>query len=370
MKYVSVMIIFGLLSCQPQVVDSPYIPDSDLWNNYPAAKTKKNKHVLLISGDEEYRSEEALPQLAKILSQQHGIDCTVLFAQDPEHPSIIDPNYSSNIPGLEHLKSTDLMILFTRFRSLPAAQMSHINQYLKRGKPVLAIRTATHAFNYADSTHQYAHYGWNYDGSKSDWAMGFGKRILGETWYTHHGHHKHQSTRGILNPELADHPILRGISDQSIWGSTDVYGIRMPLGDEAVTLLYGQSIDRSGEYDETDILYGMRESDTTLSTETYANNNTISYNPNTEMPPIAWLNSYQLDGGVKGTSFTSTIGSSTDLLDTEVRRLLINATYHLLDLEVPNMAEVRLMGNYSPSAYQFHSNEYWDEKGLKVDEAR
>ena len=85
----------------------------------------KGKHVVLISGDEEYRSEEALPQLGKILAKRHGFNCTVLFAVDPA-TGTIDPNNLSNIPGLEALKTADLMILFTRFRDLPdAADAAH-----------------------------------------------------------------------------------------------------------------------------------------------------------------------------------------------------------------------------------------------------
>ena len=67
----------------------------------------KGKHVVLVSGDEEYRSEEALPQLAKILSTRHGFKCTVLFAIDPADGTV-NPN-KGNIPGLEvDRKSTRL----------------------------------------------------------------------------------------------------------------------------------------------------------------------------------------------------------------------------------------------------------------------
>src|SRR6267378_3221114 len=85
----------------------------------------KGKRIVMVSGDEEYRSEQALPQLARILSQRHGFDCTVLFAIDPTDGTI-NPNQSDNIPGLEALDSADLMILFTRFRNLPDDQMKHI----------------------------------------------------------------------------------------------------------------------------------------------------------------------------------------------------------------------------------------------------
>src|SRR5437773_9697632 len=94
----------------------------------------KGKHIVLVSGDEEYRSEEALPQLGKILAKHHGFKCTVLFAIEDgreipagggKAPSLvrtkvgeINPNIS-NIPGLETLATADLMVIFTRFRDLP-----------------------------------------------------------------------------------------------------------------------------------------------------------------------------------------------------------------------------------------------------------
>src|SRR6266705_3098604 len=72
----------------------------------------KGKHVVLVSGDEEYRSEETLPQLGKILAKHHGFKCTALFAIDPKDGTI-NPN-ASNIPGLEALKTADLAIIFLR----------------------------------------------------------------------------------------------------------------------------------------------------------------------------------------------------------------------------------------------------------------
>ena len=110
----------------------------------------RGKRVVLISGDEEYRSEQALPQLARILAEHHGFDCTVLFAVDPADGAI-NPDRTDNIPGLETLDSADLMILFTRFRDLPDAQMKHIVDYIDSGKPIVALRTATHAFDLKSS---------------------------------------------------------------------------------------------------------------------------------------------------------------------------------------------------------------------------
>jgi hypothetical protein len=106
----------------------------------------KGKHIVLISGDEEYRSEEGLPQLGKILAKEHGFKCTVLFAIDPKDGTI-NPTVNSNIPGLEALKSADLMIIATRYRNLPDEQMRFVSDYVESGKPIIGLRTATHAFN-------------------------------------------------------------------------------------------------------------------------------------------------------------------------------------------------------------------------------
>src|SRR6186997_3365255 len=101
----------------------------------------KGKHIVLISGDEEYRSEEALPQLGKILAKRHGFKCTVLFPVDPD--GTINPD-TSNIPGLEALDTADACVMLLRFRDLPDDQMKHIADYVEAGKPIVGLRTATH----------------------------------------------------------------------------------------------------------------------------------------------------------------------------------------------------------------------------------
>src|ERR1700758_1942569 len=96
------------------------------WAVYPGGPGPgQGKDVVLISGDEEYRSEEALPQLARILAKHHGFKCTVLFAIDPKDGTI-NPNRRDNIPGLEALRSADLLVIFTRFRDLPDEQMKYL----------------------------------------------------------------------------------------------------------------------------------------------------------------------------------------------------------------------------------------------------
>ncbi|OLT60904.1 hypothetical protein [Moorena bouillonii] len=364
--YLMSLVLLLLFSCKssPETAKEETPSGPPQWLSISAnEEMAKNKHIVLITGDEEYRSEEALPMLANILAKQHGFNCTVLFAQDPEHPGIVDPNYLHNIPGLESLESADLAFIFTRFRELPDEQMNHIQSYLMQGKPVIGIRTATHAFHVKDTTSKWLHYGNFYEGEIEEWTGGFGRLVLGEKWISHHGHHKHQSTRGVLTE--ASHPILSGIAEGEIWGSTDVYGIRLPMPGDSKPLVLGQVVNRAGEYDESDIFFGMKDSDTEAATEKKMRDESV-INPNDPMMPIAWTKSYTLPGGSTGQSFASTIGSSSDMLNEAVRRMYINAAYHLMGLEVPGKANVEIVGEYKPTQYSFQTDEYWDERNIQI----
>ncbi len=365
MRNMILVLLLGLfLACgqkEGKKTADPVAEGPKLWlsfeGNDPAAK-----HIVLISGDEEYRSEEALPQLAKILATKHGFNCTVLFAQDPAQPGTINANYVKNIPGLEALDKADMMVIFTRFRALPEDQMKHIDDYLKQGKPVMGIRTATHAFHFdADSLSPYKHYGNGYAGDKTEWTDGFGRLVLGEKWISHHGEHKHQSTRGIVADAANTHPIANGIVSGTLWGSTDVYGVRLPLPGDSEPIILGQVMNRTGEFAENDVYYGMRSTD-----DQVADTNEAGEKLNNPMMPIAWTKTYQVPDGKSGRAFTSTIGSSSDLLNEGVRRLLVNGLFWAMDLPVPERADVGLVGDYQPSAYGFKTDAYWQEKQLKV----
>jgi hypothetical protein len=324
--------------------------------------------IVLVSGDEEYRSEETVPQLAKILTERHGFNCTVLFAQDPAKPGIINPNYLNNIPGLDQLQSADMMIMFLRFRALPDDQMKHIDDFLKSGKPVYGIRTSTHAFNFRDGgiESNFKHYG-NFYESDDEWNDGFGRFILGEKWISHHGHHRHQSTRGIAASGAEDHAILNGIADGEIWGPTDVYGVRLPLPGDSKPIVLGQVIDRAGKFDEADALFGMRITDSKLAGINMEEDEEDRYDPNNPLMPVAWTKSYQLKAGKKGKVFSTTMGASTDLLAEGTRRMMVNAVFWCLDLDVPEKANVDLVGEFKPSPYAFLEEDFWIKENRTVE---
>ncbi|MEY2411094.1 MAG: hypothetical protein QOF48_3764, partial [Verrucomicrobiota bacterium] len=201
------------------------------WVTYAGkAGPGKGKHIVFLTGDEEYRSEEGLPMLAKILAERHGFKCTVLFSiKDGE----IDPNTKNNEPGIEALDSADVCVLLLRFREWPDEQMKHFVDYYLAGKPFIALRTSTHAFNYdKKSASPYAKFSWQ----AGDWKNGFGRQVLGETWVSHWGNHKKEATLGVVEPAAKSHPILRGVGQ--IFGDTDVYEAAPPA--DATVLVRGQ----------------------------------------------------------------------------------------------------------------------------------
>jgi len=343
----------------------------------------KGKHVVLISGDEEYRSEEALAQLGKILARHHGFKCTVLFAIDPK-TGIVDPNHAGNISGLTALKTADLMVIATRFRNLPDEQMQHIDDYLKSGRPVLGMRTATHAFkiplertNWIHYDYRYnaptnwVHYDRRYSGDKQEWARGFGGLVLGDTWFYHYGNHNHQSTRGLIAPEARILPITRGLKDGDIWGPTDVYAVRLPLPGDSVPIILGQTINRKGARNDQDMFLGMSPTDDEIASTGHnptADRGSDRYNPNDPMMPVAWTKSYQLPGGREGRVFTTTMGASTDLVAEGTRRMLVNAVYWCVGLAEKIPAEgtnVDVVGEYNPTAFRFQTSDYWRKQGIK-----
>jgi len=290
----------------------------------------KGKHIVFLVGDEEYRSEDSMPQLAKILAVHHGFKCTVLFAINKETGEI-DPKTLDNIPGLEALKTADLMVMFLRFRELPDEQMKLIVDYTNSGKPIVGLRTSTHAFNYVKHKDSpYAKYSFRdkkFDG-------GYGRQVFGETWINHYGRHQRESTRGLIAKGMESHPIVKGIDE--IWGESDVYGLTTLTGDSK-PLIMGQ------------VLAGMDPKD--------------KPNPDKKLVPVAWTKTYTGEKGKTTRVFTTTMGHSFDLNSEGFRRLLVNACYWAMGMEdkIPAKSKVDFVGRYDPNKIGVGKH----KKGLK-----
>jgi hypothetical protein len=276
------------------------------------------KHAVLIAGDQEYRAEESIPALARILTERHGFRCTVLHTRNKE-TGAIDPATLDNLPGLEALRTADLMVMFARFLELADAQMKEIIDYTNSGRPLVGLRTSTHPFNYRKNlASPYARYSYN----SKDPAGGYGRLVFGETWISHYGAHQKESTRGLIAPGMEKHPILRGVKD--IWGESDVYTITTLAGD-STPLVLGQ------------VLAGMEPSSPP--------------NPDKKLTPVAWTKSYTGESGKTARVFMTTMGHPADFKNEGFRRLVVNACYWAagLENEISLTSNVELVGPYNPN---------------------
>jgi len=292
----------------------------------------KGQHIVFVTGEEYYRSEEGMSMFAKILSQHHGYKCTVLFAIDPV-TGFINANKSNNIPGLEALKSADLMVVFARFRELPDADMKHIVDYVNAGKPVLGIRNATHAFRYsANSTSPYK----SWDFQSKAWPGGFGQQILGDTWIAHYGKFQKEATLATVVSSQRNNPVLRGVAD-TIFCHTDVNSVER-LTPKDLVLMQGQ------------VLSGLNPMDPPVTDK----------RKDVRMP-FAWFKTYTAPSGKEGRSFTTTAGASLDWQSEDLRRLMVNAIYSLTghEKDIPEKSNVNFIGEYKPKPTGALSNEAW-----------
>ncbi|QDU76743.1 Auracyanin-A precursor [Bremerella volcania] len=310
-----------VFSCVPFSQANPLVYEGD-------SGIGKGKHIVFLAGDHEYRSEESLPALARILAKHHGFKCTVLFSIDKKTGEIAPG--SSYMPGTEALKTADLMVIFLRFQDFPKEQMQPIVDYLERGGPVVGMRTSTHAFKIPNNS-EFARFSYNYKGD--DYPLGFGRQVLGETWAGHYGKNHVMSTRLDIVPEQKDHPVLRGVKNP--WVQAGGYWTE-PMED-STTLAMAQPLE-------------------TMQPDAPAAKDKNSC-------PGVWVRNYQSKSGNSGRVFTTTYGASEDLLNEGFRRMMVNGCLWAAGMEQqikPNL-KVDFVGPYQPVTFSFGGH----RKGVK-----
>lgn len=309
------------------------IAQNDSWLTFPGKEGPgKGKHVVLIAAEQEYRSEQALPMLAKILSEHHGFDCTVLFSTndkglvDPTLPAPFkDESKRHQIPGLEHLGKADCVIWMSRFMHLTDKDIKYFHDYFDSGKPLIALRTANHGFQ-KSKKHQVG-----------DRTISM-REMLGGTFMGHHGGWHREATSGVIVEENKTHPVLTGV--KGIWGTSDVYRChneRFPFPEDCTALVLGQPmVDLKPD---------------------------SAINKNKEALPIAWTKTWQGNGEQASRIFHFTMGSGRDFENEGVRRLTINAVFWGLGLEKEISSEnsVEIIGDYQPLKSGFN----YDKLGVK-----
>ncbi|MGJ8655686.1 MAG: PVC-type heme-binding CxxCH protein [Akkermansiaceae bacterium] len=285
------------------------------------AKGKANgKHVVLLAGDEEYRSEESMPMLGQVLAN-NGFKCTVLFSMDKNN-KFVDPNNQKSLSNPKALSSADAIIMAVRFRNWDEPTFDKFNAAFERGVPIVSLRTTTHAFKIDDKKAKYHKFNWR--SKVKGWEGGFGRQVLGETWVNHHGAHAKQGTLTVTEKNNAKHPVLNGVGE--IFGRTDVYGAA-PL--EPSTILLRGAV--------TDSLAPTSKP--------------IAGDKNDPMMPVAWVRDFKQKNGKVNKVLTTTMGSADDLSDEDLRRLVVNGIYWGLGMDVPAKADVTPQSAYNPTFY-------------------
>ncbi|MBM3877821.1 MAG: ThuA domain-containing protein [Verrucomicrobia bacterium] len=311
------------------------------WVTYDAKPGPgKGKHLVFLTGDEEYRSEEGLPQLAKILSQRHGFKCTVLFSVDDE--GFINPDKGGSLSNPAALDSADAIVMLLRFRRWDEGASKRFEAALDRGVPIIALRTSTHAFNGYPKDSPFAKWNFNNGG-------GFGRQVLGETWVTHWGRHKVEACLAVTEPGAEHHPILRGVKDA--FADSDVYEAHPPA--DARILLRGK------------VLKGMKPEDPPADYKKKTVKG-VEQPVNDPAMPVAWTRDHARENGKVNKVFCTTMGAATDLLSEGTRRLVVNAVFWGLGLEVPAKANVEIVGEFKPTMYGFKTY----KKGVKPSDLR
>jgi len=278
------------------------------------------KHIVFIASDHEYRGEETLPALARIMAKHYGFKCTVIFGIDEKTGEILPG--SSHLGGLEVLKKADLMVIAMRFVNMPDEEMQHFVDYVDRGGPIIGLRTSTHAFQIPKDRKFYA-YDFRYP--EKDFHMGFGRQVLGETWVTHYGDNHRQSSILAIEPKNEKHPTLRGVTAMH----TQAGGYTAFPLEPSTILVRGI------------ILNGME--------------NDAPVDSSKQLMPVAWVRDYKSKSSNVARIFTTTQGASEDIVNEGFRRLLINA--HLwcmgMDKDIKPENVVDLVGPYHPATFSF-----------------
>jgi len=281
----------------------------------------ESKHIVFLSGDEEYRSEEGLPMLAQMMNRHYGFECSVLFSLNDK--GLVDPENQESLSNPEILDKADLIVMLLRFRRWDDAAMKKFEAAYLRGVPIIALRTSSHAFIHGKKSK------WHRYSSKSEvkgWERGFGNKVLGEWWGFHHGKHKAEGCRSVVEKKNAANSVLNGVGE--FFCLADVYRANPP---EDSTILLRGAVTKSLD-PKSPNLEGKK---------------------NNPMQPIAWTRLVKNEKGNTNRVFMCTMGAAIDLKEENLRRLIANAIFWGFQMDIPKVTTVDIPASYKPTMYGF-----------------
>lgn len=223
-------------------------------------------NLVFMIGEDEYLTWETLPAFAKSDVEPLGHKVMIIHADSAD---------KNNFPGIiEALKDADLLLVSVRRRTPPKEQLDAVRAYLAAGKPLIGIRTASHAFALRPKETLA-------NEKLANWQE-FDPEVLGGNYGNHHRGEDKTIITVALSAE--SHTILKDIKIAELIGNGTLYK-NTPIAKTATPLLIG----------------------------------TI---PNQPAEPIAWTHRY---GPKQAKVFYTSLGHVDDFKEIAFRRLMLNA---------------------------------------------
>lgn len=179
-------------------------------------KNDRRPRLVILMAEKEYKTNETLPKFAATHLGKH-------FSVEYVHA---DPKNRNNIPGIEAVKNADVLFVSVRRRALPEKDLALIRKHVKAGKPIVGIRTASHAFSLRGKKPETGHAVWEE----------FDAAVWGGHYTNHHGNRFKPAIQVISDSK--DHPILHGVNFDGFVSGGSLYKVR-PLKKTTTVLLNG-----------------------------------------------------------------------------------------------------------------------------------
>ncbi|MCC5905303.1 MAG: ThuA domain-containing protein [Balneolaceae bacterium] len=189
---------------------APTILSSD-FTGEPAFRFAEDErtHIAFVIAEDEYEAHLTLPEFAEeYLTEGGHYAFNVIQSDDDE------------ITAIEQIRDADLVILYVRRRHLPQSQLNWLKKYLNEGKPLIALRTSSHAFE--------------------TWTE-FDPEVLGGSYSGHHGNRPPDDPPSWVqvSSQNSSHPVLAGLPQEPFRAASWLYKTE-PLADNVIPLMYGK----------------------------------------------------------------------------------------------------------------------------------
>ena len=247
----------------------PTITSTDLLDKPAVRFTEDDRpHITFLVSDDHYEADKTLPPFAQMLRDQYGCHCTVMHGQG-----------TSDIPETAELESADCLVLYIRRLALPKQQLDRVRKYIESGKPLVGMRTASHAFDVRGKSEE----------GQDEWPE-FDAEVLGGNY---HGHGSNDLGTDVAHvAEQADHPMLKGV-EPAKWHSTGSLYYTTPVASDATVLMTGSLADRT--------------------------------------EPLTWIRTYK-DARIVYTG----LGHPDDFKEPQFHKFLVNTIFWAMDRPVPD----------------------------------